>query len=188
MNKAVFLDRDGTINVEKNYLYKIQDWEWEDRAIEAIRGFNEMGFLVIVVSNQAGIAKRYYNENDVKILHNYVQRELQREKAKINKFYYCPHHPDITGKCTCRKPDAGMILKAKEEFDIDLGKSYIIGDKAIDIETGIRSGLSPILVLTGYGFEERYKVLNGITVVENIFMAYQYIKNQNLFMYKEKLI
>jgi D-glycero-D-manno-heptose 1,7-bisphosphate phosphatase len=153
---AVFLDRDGTINVEKNYLYRIEDWEWIPDTVEAIRQLNEMGFLVVVVSNQAGIARGLYSAQDVHTLHNHVSADLMHKGGKIDAYYYCPHHPEYgeIRACNCRKPSPSMLLEAAIALNIDLARSWMIGDKAIDIQAGQLAGVSTILVRTGYGASE----------------------------------
>ena len=112
MKHAIFLDRDGTINVEKNYLHRIEDWEWIPGATKAIRNFNEAGYLVVVVTNQAGVARSLYGEEEVRRLHEFIDSELAKEDALINAYYICPHHPDFGEKtnCDCRKPRPGMLL------------------------------------------------------------------------------
>ena len=154
---AIFLDRDGTINVEKNYLYHTKDWEWIPRAIEAIKLSNEKGFFVVVLTNQAGIARGLYSTKDVDILHSFVSKQLRLYGAKIDKFYFCPHHPNYGEKerCNCRKPMPGMLLEATKDLNIDLNKSWIIGDKISDIEAGKNLNLKSILVLTGHGNKEK---------------------------------
>jgi len=180
MKRAVFLDRDGTINAEKNYLHKPEDWEWIPGAVEAIRGFNELGFLVIVITNQAGIARNYFEAKDVEALHKYVDKLLNKENARIDAYYYCPHHPDFGDKivCSCRKPEIGLILQAQKDFDIDLSSSFMIGDKATDIESGNRAGMTSILVATGYGSGECHKAAEGAILADNIYKAFEIVKNQ----------
>lgn len=141
MNKAIFLDRDGTLNVEKNYLYKIEDFEFIPGIPEAIKRWNELGYKVIVITNQAGVARGYYKEEDVQVLHQYINERLEKINAHIDAFYYCPHHPvHGTGKykvdCNCRKPKTGMLEQAILDFNIDVGKSYLFGDHDSDIEAG----------------------------------------------------
>lgn len=150
-NKAVFLDRDGTLNVDKGYVHRVEDWEWIPGAVDAIVALKEAGFLVIVVTNQAGIAHGYYAEADVAKLHAWINEELKKQGTAIDGFYYCPHHPDRDGECECRKPNPGMLYAAQKDFDIDFGRSWLVGDKAGDIQAGIAVGIKSILVLTGYG-------------------------------------
>ena len=137
MNKAIFLDRDGTINVEKNYLYKIEDFEFLPGVINALRKLQEAGFLLIVITNQSGIGRGYYTESDFKILNDWMIVSLQQEGIFISAVYYCPHLPDAKvlkyrTDCECRKPKLGMYRQAIKDFDIDLSHSYAIGDKIRD--------------------------------------------------------
>lgn len=147
---AVFFDRDGVLNIDTPYVYRKQDFVWIDGAIEAIKYFNDLGYLVFVVANQSGVARGYYNEGDVNILHDWVNSELKHYNAHIDAFYYCPHHPDGTIQiyskvCDCRKPSPGMILKAMEDWAIDRDESLMIGNKDIDVQAGLNAGLSSYL-------------------------------------------
>ncbi len=141
MNKALFLDRDGVINVEKDYLYKIEDFEFIDGIFELCRHYKELGYLIFVVTNQSGISRGYYSEEDFNKLSSWMSKEFLKHSIKIEKVYHCPHHPNISGECSCRKPKPGMLLQATNEFDIDLEESLIIGDKERDIEAGLNAGL-----------------------------------------------
>lgn len=133
MKKAAFFDRDGTINVNYGHVYKLEDLTFVDGVPEIIREFNKKGILVIVVTNQAGIAKKYYSEQDMHRFNEYMNKCLMEEfNAHIDTFYFCPHHPDYTGECNCRKPKPGMILQAAEELDIDISNSLMYGDKETD--------------------------------------------------------
>lgn len=183
--KAVFLDRDGTINIEKNYLVRFEDWEFISGAVEAIKGLQELEFLVVVVTNQAGIARGFYKSSDVEKLHNMVNALLRERGCCIDAFYFCPHHPDISAKCDCRKPAPGMILRAADELDIDLTQSYMVGDKIIDALAGIHAGVRPIMVKTGYGIQEesnakKMDIEEPVISVDDIFAAYQFIKDETL--------
>lgn len=167
---AVFLDRDGTINVEKDYLYKVEDFEFIAGAPLAIKRLKEAGFLVIVVSNQSGIGRGYFDEQAVEMLHRHVQSELASYGTSIDAFYFCPHHPDKgLGKykiaCECRKGEPGMLLQAAKEHNIDLQKSFMVGDKIADIKAGQRAGCKALLVLTGYGQSESRKLVEGRAIV-----------------------
>jgi len=163
---CVFLDRDGTINVDKNYLYKPEDWEWIAGAKEAILRANQAGFLVVVVSNQSGIARGLYTAKDVELLHQFVHHELQQIGAHIDAFYFCPHGPD--DGCDCRKPSPKMLQHAAQQLNIDLQHSYMIGDKVIDVQAGINAGVKSILVRTGQGAEEAKKVKTETVIVEDL--------------------
>lgn len=163
---AVFLDRDGTINEEKEYLYHAEDFTFIPGAVEAIKALKKAGFLVIVVTNQSGVARGYYTERDVDVLHEHIQEELARYATRIDAFYICPHHPteglgNYRKSCGCRKGAPGMLLQAAADYQIDLSKSYIVGDKLADVEAGERAGCSSILVLTGYGSIECKRLAEG---------------------------
>ena len=120
MKRAVFIDRDGTINVEKEYLYRTDDFAFIPGAPQAIRLLNEAGFLVIVVSNQSGVARGYYTEEDVHLLHRHIASHLEPFGARVDAWFYCPHHPSGRGSyalpCRCRKPLPGMLLEAADRF------------------------------------------------------------------------
>lgn len=160
MNKAVFLDRDGTVNKEFNYLYKPEEFIFIPGTIEAIKTFRELGYKVIVITNQAGVARGLYNESDIKVLHNYIDNLLEEQGTYIDAYYYCPHHPQgstevYAVECNCRKPNIGMIEQAVADFNIDLTNSIIIGDKEIDIETGKNAGIGAcIIVRSGHLINE----------------------------------
>ncbi len=144
--KAIFFDRDGTLNVDKNYLYKIGDFEWLGDAPKAIRWANEHDYLVIVVTNQSGIARGYFTEEDVRSLHAWMNEDLARFGAHIDAFYYCPHFPAGTvaayaKECDCRKPKPGLVEKACADFDIDRKSSLLIGDKSRDVECAEAAGV-----------------------------------------------
>lgn len=150
-NKAIFLDRDGTLNYEKNYLYKKEDFEFIPGILDAIRLWNDLQYLVIIVTNQAGVARGYYSENDVRVLHEYVDSLLKDLGLHIDAYYYCPHHPtEGLGKyridCDCRKPKPGMIMQAIKDFDIDVKKSFLFGDKESDIAAGLSVGIKSFIV------------------------------------------
>lgn len=140
-NKALFLDRDGTINIEKNYVYLIDDFEFIEAMIPVIKKYAEQGFLIIIITNQAGIARGYYTENDYYILTDWMVAEFRKKGINIAKVYHCPHHPEITGECNCRKPNPGMILLALKDFDINPAESVLIGDKKSDILAGENAGI-----------------------------------------------
>ncbi len=148
---AVFLDRDGTINVEVNYLHRVADFKLIEGVAEAIARLNGAGLPVIVVTNQAGIARGLYDEAALERLHIHLQEELARHAAHVDAFYYCPHHPDFTGACPCRKPAPGMLLDAARDHHIDLRRSWLVGDAAGDLHAGRAAGCRTILVRTGYG-------------------------------------
>lgn len=146
MNKAAFFDRDGTINVDVNYLYKKEDMKFIDGMPQFIKKWNDWGYKVIVVTNQAGIARGLYTQEDMNLLHEFMNEELKKYGAHIDAFYFCPHHPDFTGICKCRKPATGMIEQAIKDFDIDVNQSILFGDKSWDVEAGEKCGIKSFLV------------------------------------------
>jgi D-glycero-D-manno-heptose 1,7-bisphosphate phosphatase len=156
--RAVFLDRDGTLNVETHYLHEPEKLVFFPDTAAALRLLHGAGFKLIVVTNQAGVARGYYTEQDVVNFHRYFNRELEKQGAHIDAFYYCPHHPEHgIGKyrtvCHCRKPDTGMFEQAERDLPLPLDRehSFMIGDKRIDTEAGHNFGVRSILVGTGYG-------------------------------------
>ena len=141
MKKALFLDRDGVINVEKEYLYKQEDFEFVEGIFELCRYFQVKGYLIFVVTNQSGIARGFYSEEDFDTLSQWMLEAFEKEGITLSHIYHCPHHPKISGACTCRKPKPGMLLQAKEAYGIDMEHSIMIGDKERDIEAGLNAGL-----------------------------------------------
>jgi D-glycero-D-manno-heptose 1,7-bisphosphate phosphatase len=141
MNKAIFIDRDGVINTDKGHVYKSEDFEFIEEIFEICRNYINKGFIVLVITNQAGIAKGIFTESDFLKLTDWMVEQFRNNGVKISKVYYCPHHPDITGPCECRKPNPGMILQAIVEFDLDISRSVLIGDKDTDLEAGRRAGI-----------------------------------------------
>ncbi len=174
MKKCIFLDRDGNINVEVDYLHKKEDFAFVKGADEAIKIFNKLGYLVVVVTNQSGIARGYYTEEDLIKLHVHMDKELDKIGAKVDGYYYCPHHP-IKGigkykiNCNCRKPELGMFLNAKKDFDIDFENSIIVGDKLSDVEAGLRLGMESVLVRSGHGLLEEKKLYGKKEVFNTLY-------------------
>ena len=153
---AVFLDRDGTINVEAGYIKDLADLKLMPGAAGAIRRLNELGIPAILATNQSGPARGYYPETWVHALNDRVQALLAAEGARLDDMFYCPHLPDgvvpeYTLDCSCRKPETGMLTDAAEKHGLDLGLSYMIGDKATDVEVGQRAGCRTVLLRSGYG-------------------------------------
>jgi D-glycero-D-manno-heptose 1,7-bisphosphate phosphatase len=141
MNKALFLDRDGVINIDKVHIFRKEDFEFIPGIFDLCRSYQDAGFLITVITNQAGIAKGIYTEDDFLKLTDWMTREFKKKGITISKVYFCPHHPDITGPCECRKPQPGMILKAREELDLDLSQSILIGDMENDLQAGRNAGI-----------------------------------------------
>lgn len=147
---AVFVDRDGTLIEEVNYLSRVEDLRLFPFTAEAIRELKEAGFLILVVTNQSGIGRGIYDQAAMETIHDRIQIDLN---DAIDAFYFCPHLP--CDGCRCRKPGLGMIEAALSDFEIDLERSWMIGDKKIDVETGNHAGTGTALVLTGYGSQHR---------------------------------
>lgn len=159
MQKAIFLDRDGTLNEESGYINHASRFKVFDFTYKAIRILNNSGFLVFVITNQSGLARGYFDEKLLSEIHGRLVGDAMKEQAIIKKIYYCPHHKDGSIKkykidCDCRKPKPGMLLKAKEEYDLLLENSYMIGDRYKDIQLGQNIGLKTVMVMTGYGLGE----------------------------------
>jgi len=155
-NTAVFLDRDGTINEEVGYLDSLDKLKIIPAAYQAIKLINLNGMKTVVISNQAGVARGLFTEEFVHKTNKIIAETLQNHGAVIDKFYYCPHHPEHgRGKyrqnCKCRKPEPGMLLQAADDLHIDLAESYLVGDRYIDMEAANKAGVKGILVKTGYG-------------------------------------
>lgn len=155
-NTAIFLDRDGTINDEVGYLDHENKLQIIPAAFEAVRLINESGMKAVVITNQAGVAKGLLTEKFVRKINGQIQSALLERGALIDRFYFCPHHPSEGNDpyrkiCDCRKPEPGLLHQAAADLDIDLARSYLIGDRLRDIETAHRAGARGILVMTGYG-------------------------------------
>ncbi len=155
---AVFIDRDGTLNEDIGYVSSSDELVLYPWAAEAVRLVNESGLLAVVITNQSGIARGMYTEEILDSIHSRMTEALAREGARLDAVYYCPHHPEVGDvryrvKCECRKPQTGMLERASRELDIDLARSFVIGDKASDINLAENAGARGALVLTGYGGE-----------------------------------
>ena len=163
MNRAVFLDRDGVITQDPpHYAHRLDQLKLIPGSLEAIKLLNENEFKVIVVSNQSGVAKGYFQEEDVRIFNRALGEQLKKKESYIDAIYYCPHHSEAKIEeyridCDCRKPKPGMLLKAALKINIDLKKSFMIGDQWSDISAGYEAGCKTILVLTGHGNEQLSK-------------------------------
>jgi len=156
MRPAVFLDRDGTINEEVEYLDNLSDLRLIPGADEGIALLNRAGFSVIVITNQSGVARGFFPEGFVQLVHSRLSEMLVRAGAHVEGWYYCPHHPEAGSPpykkaCDCRKPGTGMVSRAAKELSIDLGRSWLVGDSLSDLQTAWNAGMKSILVLTGHG-------------------------------------
>jgi len=138
-NRAIFLDRDGVINIDKQYVSKIEDFEFTEGIFELLNYFQDLGYILIIITNQSGIGRGYYTLQDFQTLTKWKLSRLSDEGITIHEVYYCPHSPE--SECSCRKPSPEMLLRAKEKYDIDMQNSWMIGDKQSDIEAGKRAGV-----------------------------------------------
>ena len=165
-SKAVFFDRDGVLNEDVAYLYKIEDLRWVVGAREAVTYLTKLGYKIFIVTNQSGIARGYYTVGQMHELHAYMQKELAACGGKIEKIYYCPHHPEgsvaeYTCVCDCRKPKPGMLLQACSEYDIDKEQSFLIGDGKRDVEAAEAAGIKGYLFQGGSLLEFVKKILQA---------------------------
>ena len=151
--KTIFLDRDGVINKEINYLYKIDDFEFIDGIFDSCKHFQSLGYKIIIITNQSGIYRGYYTENDYQKVTQWMLTQFANEDINILDTFHCPHGPDST--CNCRKPKPGMFLNAKTKYKIDMKNSWMIGDNEVDVIAAIAASIgNTILVRSGYGIDE----------------------------------
>jgi D-glycero-D-manno-heptose 1,7-bisphosphate phosphatase len=185
MSLAVFLDRDGTVNEEVNFLSDPSELHLIDGAATAIREANALGLKVIITTNQSGVARGFLTEEQLQTIHERLREMLSREGASVDAIYYCPHYPaegnsPYLQECSCRKPNPGMVLQAKDTFDIDLAHSFVVGDRLVDIQMGKSIGATTIIVRTGYGNDEiqlmQQQNVVADYIAENLLDAMQYIK------------
>lgn len=153
MKKAVFLDRDGVINIDHGYTHTIEEFEFYEGVFAACRRFQSLGYIIVVVTNQAGIARGYYTESDFETLTDWMLGQFKEQGVDISGVYHCPHHAtegfgEYKVACDCRKPEPGMLLAAAAELDIDLSASLIVGDKESDIEAGRNAGLKKCILIS----------------------------------------
>jgi D-glycero-D-manno-heptose 1,7-bisphosphate phosphatase len=182
--KAVFLDRDGTINVEVDYLSSADQFQFIPGAPLAIKSLKDAGFVLVIVTNQSGIGRGYYDETALERVHRYMHEELERYGVAIDACYFCPHHPEhgIGGYrqvCACRKPLPGMLLQAARDLDLDLSSSFMIGDKIADVKAGLRAGCTSMLVETGYGLKEAHRLPPGVRSYRDLLTAAEAILSTN---------
>lgn len=183
-NKAFFLDRDWTINEDRGYISNINDVYIYPRSIEALKIIKSKGYLIIIVTNQAGIAMGLMTKKKVEEVNSHIIRDISKEGINIDALYYCPYHP-TKGKnkykkeSNFRKPEPGMLIKASRDFKIDLNSSYMIGDKISDIEAGKKAGCKTVLVKTGFGEKSlehlKFSELNPEYVCDDLYDAIEKI-------------
>ncbi|MBX9581285.1 MAG: D-glycero-beta-D-manno-heptose 1,7-bisphosphate 7-phosphatase [Gemmataceae bacterium] len=180
---AVFLDRDGVVIEDGHYVGSVDRVRLVPGSAPAVAALNRAGWVVVVVTNQAGVAKGYFTDESVPVVHAHIGELLAEHGGRVDAFYHCPHHPDgevaaYRLACDCRKPKPGMLRRAAAELDLDLGRSWMVGDRVSDLEAGAAVGAKTVLVRTGYGAEvdagtlDR-SALNLAGVVENLAAAVQ---------------
>ncbi len=148
----VFLDRDGTLIVEKHYLKDPEQVEFYPGVVDGLKRLQDEGAVLIIVTNQSGVARGFFDVNDVERVNRHIVRSLQEQEVTITNVYYCPHHPD--DQCLCRKPEPGMLIRAGEASGLDMHAAFMVGDKMADVQAGKNAGTHTILLLTGYGKKE----------------------------------
>jgi D-glycero-D-manno-heptose 1,7-bisphosphate phosphatase len=168
MNAAAFLDRDGTLIVEREYLADPDDVEFAPGAFEALHTLRDAGYALVLVTNQSGIARGIFSEQDFHAVQRRVTAVLRSAALRLDATYWCPHHPDFSGPCDCRKPLTGMYRRAAAELDLDLTASVYIGDRLRDVLPALELGGSGILLRTGYGREEARSAPPQIRVVDDL--------------------
>ena len=156
MKRAVFIDRDGTISEEVGYINHPSRFRVFPYAAAAIKQLNDNGWLAIVVTNQAGVARGYFSEEMIQTVHAEMKQELERNGARLDAIYYCAHHPSVGDPpyrldCDCRKPKPGLISRAAQDFEIDLADSWMLGDRYSDVELARNAGVKSMFVMSGYG-------------------------------------
>jgi D-glycero-D-manno-heptose 1,7-bisphosphate phosphatase len=145
-NKAIFLDRDGVLNREMgDYVCTFEDFDILDN-FEALKNLQGRGYLLLVATNQGGLAKGWYNEDELAKMHTHLIKTYREHNVEINDIFYCPHHPDFTGDCDCRKPKPGLLLQGIEKYNLDPAQSYFIGDRERDFEAATLAGVNGILI------------------------------------------
>ncbi len=175
-NKAVFLDRDGVVNEDRGYTYKIEDFALIPNTVRGLKLLQKAGFKTIIITNQSGIARGIYPLVAMQSFNKHLQRELMKRGVKIDAIYFCPHFPEAKIKkyrkvCNCRKPRPGMVLQAQKDFNLNLKKSFIIGDQTSDIALGKKLKIPTFLVLTGQkGKDGKFKVKPDYQA-KNLFLA-----------------
>lgn len=183
MKPAVFLDRDGTLLEEVGYLDRLERLAFFPWSVDAVRLLNRAGYLVAVVTNQAGVARGFFEESFIGEAHRHIDSTLSAGGARIDGYYYCPHHPEASVAayrqvCNCRKPSPGMLRQAEQDFGIDLHRSFVVGDRWLDVELAQAVGATGILVRTGYGQTEERRPKNDVratVIVDNLIEAVGWI-------------
>lgn len=171
MEKVVFFDRDGVINIEKEYLYKIEDFEFIEGVFETLLYLQNLGYKIVIITNQSGIGRGYYSLEQYQTLTVWLKEEFQKKGIDVSAIFYCPHEP--TDDCRCRKPQIGMIEQTSQLFSIDYQNSWLVGDKDSDIQTALNANIpNTIQVCSGHSFERTHSlakyVIDSVKEIPNI--------------------
>lgn len=182
--KAAFLDRDGVINVDRGYVYRIEDFVVIDGVLEAAKALYDAGFQLVIITNQSGIARGFYKESDLALLNDYIENLFKVAGAPLSGIYCCPHLPDAPLEayrkvCDCRKPAPGLFLKAAKELDIDLERSLAFGDKERDLEAALRAGVLTRILLGKDGKEIPAKSASALAVAKDLRSAIELLRELN---------
>jgi D-glycero-D-manno-heptose 1,7-bisphosphate phosphatase len=172
---AVYLDRDGTLVVERHYLADPDDLQLVPGTAPALAALKQAGYALVVVTNQSGIARGLYTEADYEAVARRFEAILAEERVELDGSYHCPHHPDVTGVCACRKPSTGMYLQAARDLDLDPERSWYVGDKTTDVLPSLELKGRGILVRTGYGTEHETRVPEDVVVLDDVAAAARHI-------------
>ena len=164
MNKAIFLDRDGVINIDTGYVSTIKDFIFTDGIFEVCKDFIDNDFKLFVITNQSGIGRNYFTQEDFLSLSEYMIKEFKKRSIIIEKIYFCPHK--LEDECTCRKPKPKMILDAKNDYNINLEKSWFIGDKTSDMQCAINAGMSNMILINSKYVESKHKFNTVNNIIE----------------------
>lgn len=169
MNKAIFLDRDGTINIDYGYVHEIEKFKFIDGVIDGLKMLSDLGYILIIITNQSGIGRKMFSEEELNKLNSYMLDKLKEHNINITKIYYCPHTDG--DNCNCRKPKLELFYKAVQEYDIDLEKSYAIGDKERDLEINKYEKVTGILLTD--------KIVDNYICMPTLLEAAKYIDAQS---------
>ena len=183
MRPAVFLDRDGTLLEEGNYVSDIRNVVFFPYTVDAVRLLNQAGFAVVVITNQSGIARGIVPESFLAEAHAFIDKKLAEGGARIDGYYYCPHHPEgsiaeFTRECDCRKPKPGQLRQAAADLDLDLARSFVVGDRWSDVDAAAAVGGRGVLVRTGYGMQAAQQSRPSAVIVDNLIAAVAWILRQ----------
>jgi len=184
MRRAVFLDRDGTLLEEGNYVSDIRNIIFFPYTVDAVRLLNQAGFAVVVITNQSGIARGIVQESFVAEAHAFIDKKLADGGARIDGYYYCPHHPEgsiaeFTRECECRKPKPGQLRQAAADLGLDLQRSFVVGDRWSDVDVAEAAGGRGVLVRTGYGLQAERQARPSAVVADNLIAAVAWILRES---------